>query len=102
MPIGLTFDEYVDLRLRPHAGADPAFQRAADSMRDTAFPMKTVAASSHLRSRGYDCRPQMLDALVSSGTVRLAQPDTWTQVDVDAAAEHFEACGLFTPYAMYA
>ena len=29
MRIGLTFDEYVDLKLKPHAGADQAFHEAA-------------------------------------------------------------------------
>ena len=28
-----------------------------------------------------------------------AEPDVWSQADVDAAAEHFEDCQIFTPYA---
>jgi len=73
--IELTFDEYVDMALRPSAGAEPAFHEAAEMERDEMFPMPTPAASTHLRSRGYDCRPAMLDALVQNGVVKLAQPD---------------------------
>lgn len=99
MRIGLTLDEYIDLRLIPPSGADPAFRAAAEAERERMFPMTTVAASTHLRSRGYDCRPTMLDMLVKNGVVKPAQPETWTQEDVDAAAEHFEQCQIFTPYA---
>jgi len=99
MQIGLSFDEYVDLRLRPGAGADRAFHQAAQRERSHMFPMTTTAASSHLRSRGYDCRPQMLEVLVRDGVVKPAAPDAWAQTDVDAAAEHFEDCDMFTPYA---
>lgn len=59
MRIGLTFDEYADLRLRPPAEADPAFEAAAEMEREQLFPMTPEAASSHLRTRGYDCRPPM-------------------------------------------
>jgi len=99
MRIGLTFNEYVDVKLRPPAGADPAFHQAAEMERDEMFPLATPAASTHLRSRGYDCRPAMLDLLVQNGVVKLAQPDAWTREDVDAAAEHFEECEMFVPYA---
>ena len=99
MRIGLTFNEYVDVKLRPPAGADRAFHQAAEMERDEMFPLATAAASTHLRSRGYDCRPAMLDLLVQNGVVKLAQPDAWMREDVDAAAEHFEECEMFTPYA---
>ena len=99
MGIGLTFEEYVDLRLRPLAGADPVFSDAAEREREPMFPMNATGASGHLRSRGYDCRPQMLDLLVRDGVIKLAKPDAWTQADVDAAAEHFEDCNILTPYA---
>ncbi len=98
--IGLTFDEYFDLRLKPRAGADRAFHAAADMEREEMFPMATVAASHNLRSRGYDCRPKMLDALVEQGVVKPSQPDAWTQAEVDAAAEHFEECQIFVPHAV--
>ncbi|MBA4028082.1 MAG: hypothetical protein C0511_18190 [Hyphomicrobium sp.] len=39
------------------------------------FPMTAAAASHHLRSRGYDCRPAILDALIRQGVVTPAQPD---------------------------
>lgn len=53
MGIGLTFDEFVDLRLKPPAGADRAFFQAAEMERERMFPMPLMAASNHLRSRGY-------------------------------------------------
>ena len=97
--IGLTLDEYVDLKVRPHAGADRALQEAAEMERAEMFPMTLVAASSHLRSRGYDCRPPMLEVLLRDGVVNPRNSDAWSQADVDAAAEHFEDCNMFTPYA---
>lgn len=97
--IGLTLDEYVDLKVRPRKGADAAFQEAAEQERAEMFPMTLAGASSHLRSRGYDCRPEMLDVLVRNEVVRPAGPDAWSQADVAAAAEHFEDCDMFTPYA---
>lgn len=81
--IGLTFDEYFDLRVKARTGADPAFQEAAEMERDRMFPMATTAASQHLRSRGYDCRPAMLDALIEQGVVTPSRPDAWTQAEVD-------------------
>ena len=62
-PTGLTFDEFVDLKVRPRAGADRAFQEAAAMEVEGMFPMTLLAASSHLRSRGYDCRPEVLEML---------------------------------------
>ena len=67
--------------------------------REQMFPMNLVAASNHLRSRGYDCRPEMLELLVSNGVVTPTGQDAWSQADVDTAAEHFEDCDLLTPYA---
>ncbi|MFQ5731500.1 MAG: hypothetical protein ACE5KM_06060 [Planctomycetaceae bacterium] len=99
MGIGLTFEEYVEVKLKPPGRADAAFQQAAEMDRDEMFPMRTEAASHHIRSRGYDCRPPMLDVLVKNGVVTLAEPDVWMQADVDAAAEHFEECEIFVPYA---
>jgi len=99
MGIGLTFDEFVEVKLKPPAGADQAFQQAAEMERDEMFPMAAVTASHHLRSRGYDCRPAMLDVLVKNGVATPAEPDVWSQADVDAAAEHFEDCEIFVPYA---
>ncbi|MBY0112118.1 MAG: hypothetical protein K2Y21_04810 [Phycisphaerales bacterium] len=96
--IGLTLDEHFDLRVKPLAGADPAFCVAAEQERDRMFPMTTTAASHHLRSRGYDCRPALLEALVEQGVVTPSRPDAWTQVEVDAAAGHFEECQIFVPY----
>jgi hypothetical protein len=97
--IGLTFDEYVDLRLKPRAGVDLAFHEAAEIERNGMFPMATATASHHLRSQGFDCRPAMLDTLVEHGVVKPSKPDAWTRADVDAAAEHFKKCHIFVPYA---
>jgi hypothetical protein len=99
MGIGLTFDEYVDLRLKPPAGADPTFHEAAEMEREQMFPMKLAVASGHLRSRGYDCKPPMLELLIQNGVVTPVGPDSWTKADVDTAAEHFEDCQIFVPYA---
>lgn len=97
--IGLTVDEFVDLKIKPRASADRAFHEAAEIEREQMFPMTLAAAATHLRSRGYDCRPAMLELLVKDGVVMPAEPDAWAQADVDAAAEHFEDCGILTPYA---
>lgn len=97
--IGLTLDEHFDLHVKPRTGADAAFHQAAEEERERLFPMQKVTASHHLRSRGYDCRPIMLDALVEQGVVTPADPDAWSQEEVEAAAEHFEATEIFTPYA---
>lgn len=97
--IGLELGEYLSLRLLPLAGADLAFIEAAEEERERMFPMPKVTASHHLRSRGYDCRPIMLDALVEQGVVTPADPDVWMQDDVEAAAEHLEDAEIFTPYA---
>lgn len=97
--IGLSFEEYAELKVRPRVGADTAFGHAAEMALAEMFPMTLVAASSHLRSRGYDCRPAMLEVLVRDGVVTPAAPDAWSRADVDAAARHFEDCDLLTPYA---
>jgi len=97
--IGLTFAEFVSLKVRPRAGADSAFERAAEMEVAEMFPMTLTKVSSHLRSRGYDCRPEMLDVLVQDRVVTPANPDAWSQADVEIAAGHFEDCELYTPYA---
>lgn len=97
--IGLSFEEYAELKVRPRVGADAAFQHAAQMTLAEMFPMTLMAASGHLRSRGYDCRPAMLEVLVRDGVVKPAEPNAWARTDVDAAAEHFEQCDLLHPYA---
>ncbi|MEP0848304.1 MAG: hypothetical protein HRF50_15960 [Phycisphaerae bacterium] len=84
--IGLAFDEFADLKLRPHAGADWVFHEAAEMERREMFPMALIVASNHLRSRGYDCRLALLEALAKNGVVTPAAPDAWSQADVDVAA----------------
>ena len=95
MRIGLTIEEYIELRLGPPSGADPAFQAESEKL----FQMNRASASNHLRSRGYDCRPPMLELLIQNGVVNPADSGAWVQADVDAAAEHFEEAEIFTPYA---
>jgi len=41
MQTGLTFDEYVDLRLRPPVEADQPFHQAGVMERERMFPMMT-------------------------------------------------------------
>jgi hypothetical protein len=41
--IGLTLDEYVDLKVRPRKGADPAFHEAAAMEVAQMFPMTLTA-----------------------------------------------------------
>lgn len=52
MGTGLTFDEFVDLRINPRTGADRAFHEAAEQERERMFPMHTTLAPHHLRRRG--------------------------------------------------
>ena len=47
--IGLTVDEFVDLKIKPRASADRAFHEAAEIERERMFPMTLAAAASHLR-----------------------------------------------------
>jgi hypothetical protein len=63
------------------------------------FPMKLVVAANHLRSRGYDCRPESLELLIGNGAVAPAEAGVWSRADVDLAASRFEGCEPFTPYA---
>lgn len=99
MPIGMTFDEFFELKLKPNADADPAFHEAAEQEQDALFPMPTTAVAHHLRRRGYDVRPQMLELLLECGTLRTKVLDSWTREEVDDAAAHFEDCQIFVPYA---
>jgi len=99
MGTGLTFEEYIELTALPLAGADPVFVQVVEEERERMFPMKLVVAANHLRSRGYDCRPASLELLIRNGIVTPADCDAWSRADVDEAAQHFEDCELFTPYA---
>ncbi|MCL2645597.1 MAG: hypothetical protein FWD61_01165 [Phycisphaerales bacterium] len=99
MKFGLSFEEYVDFKIKPHRNADPVFRQAASLEIGAMFPMALTVVSNHLRSRGYDCRPQMLEVLIEGGTVTPASRDAWSKMDVEAAANYFEECGMFTPYA---
>lgn len=98
MRIGLNFADYVDLVLTP-TGPDGAFRQAVEMELESMFPMTTAAAASHLRSRGYDARWQSLELLVENGVIKLAQPDAWSDSDIEAAAEHFEQAQILVPYA---
>jgi hypothetical protein len=96
--IGLSFAEFVELELTPRAGADPAFIEASEMELAEMFPMPLERVSLHLRTRGYDCRPLMLKMLLENKAVKLAQPDSWLQADVDRAAECLEDANVLTPY----
>lgn len=69
MRIGLTFEEFSELRLAPLAGADPAFVEAAQMEREALFPMSTAQAANHLRSRGYECMAPGLEAMAEGESV---------------------------------
>ena len=75
MRIGLTIEEYIELRLGPPSGADPAFQAESEKL----FPMNRASASNHLRSRGYDCRPPMLELLIQNSVVNPADSGAWVR-----------------------
>jgi len=79
---GLTFDEAVELKGQP------------------SFPMTMEAASDYLRSRGYDCVPLMLETLSKNKTMKPANLDSWSQANLEAAAEFFENANIFMQYAL--
>lgn len=99
MAVGMTFEEYVELKLMPSPRADRVFRLTAEKRRDSMFPLDLALAAAHLRSRGYDCRPQTLELLVEQGVIEMDDANRWERKHVDAAAEYFEQCELFTPYA---
>lgn len=99
MPTRLTSDEYVELRLMPRAGADPAFREAAELERDEMLSMSTGVASNHLCSRGYDSRQESLELLIENGAVRLEAADSLIVADVETAADYFDEAGLLAPFA---
>jgi hypothetical protein len=47
MRIGLTFDEYVDLTVKPHKGASDVFLQAAEDSVVEMFPMTLAGAARH-------------------------------------------------------
>lgn len=96
MRIGLTFEEYVEMRGKSHTGIGRLTEGLPS---DPLLPMHIDAASRHLHARGYDCKPQMLDLLVENGVVKPSQPDAWTQSELAAAAEFLEYGEIYTPHA---
>ena len=66
MAIGLTFEEYVEMKLMPPKHAVRAFVTAAEHMRDEAFPMSLAQAAWHARTRdhAYGRRLESLELLV--------------------------------------
>jgi hypothetical protein len=71
MAIGLTFEEYVELKLMPPKHADRAFVTAAEHMRDEAFLMSLDKAAWHVRMRATTADSKASNCL-SSGK-RLSQ-----------------------------
>lgn len=82
MTIGMTWDEFNELRAN-----------------DEPFPMSRKRASEHLRTRGYDCRPESLDLLAQNGVVTPLNRESWNPNDINLVAAYFEEHELFTPYA---
>ncbi len=97
MAIGLTFDECVELKLMPPKQADRASLTAAAHMRDEAFPMSLPQAAWHVRTRGYDCRPQSLELLVEQQVIVPGDVDRWTRVEVDASATTLKSTASIYP-----
>ncbi|MGB0600453.1 MAG: hypothetical protein ACPGLY_27570 [Rubripirellula sp.] len=98
MTIGLTFDEFVNVKLRP-TNEDVPKHRSADVRAAQLFPMTTTEAANHLRSRGYDSPVDSLEELVKDGVLSLDADGNWTREAVDEAADFYERCELFVPYA---
>ncbi|MEZ6088633.1 MAG: hypothetical protein R3C05_11515 [Pirellulaceae bacterium] len=73
--------------------------RSADARAAQLFPMKPVEVVNHLLARSYACRAESLQLLVWTDGIEPADYDVWTRADDDAAAERFEECESFTPYA---
>jgi hypothetical protein len=61
---GLTFDEYVELKLMLPKHVDRAFVTAAEHMRERLFTFSLSQAAWHVRTRGYDCQAQSLELSV--------------------------------------
>ena len=61
MAIGLTFEEYVELKLMPPKHADRAIVTAAEHMRDEAFSMSLPQAAWHVQTCGNSTNPLELD-----------------------------------------
>jgi len=66
MAIGLTFEEYVELKLMPHKHADQAFVTAAEHMWDEAFPMSLDKAAWHVPMRATTTDSKASNCLTSS------------------------------------
>lgn len=92
MGTGLTFDEYIELKAMPLAGADPVFIQAVEEEREQMFPMPLVVAANHLWSRGYDCRPESLELLIENGVVSQADPDAWSRANIADGGESSRTC----------
>jgi hypothetical protein len=56
MRIELSLDEFTDLKMRPHAGADRVFHQAAKDTIEKLFPDKKGVRNLFLRSDTF-CRP---------------------------------------------
>lgn len=82
MAIGMTWDEFRELRAK-----------------DEPFPMTRKRACEHLRTRGYDCRPEALDLLAENGVVAPSSRESWTPNDINRVATYYEHAELLTPYA---
>ncbi len=79
--IGLTVDEYVDLKIKPRAGADRAFHEAAEIERQDMFPMN-IAAAEHFEDCGilapYAAMCQTLGCRYSVARSAARSTATWT------------------------
>ncbi len=84
--IGLSFDEYVDVKLKPPAGADRAFHQAAKIEGDEMFPMTTAWAWSST-SRPSRCNGGLRGGSRWGMNARIVSPSTTVLRYVPAARE---------------
>ncbi len=97
MPTGLTYDEYLELKIDTRTCSDPMTQTLQKPADDLVFPMTPAEVVNHVRSRGYCCRTAALEFLTKSQVIRPGR-DGWQRVDVEAVCQHLEKHWLFTPY----
>lgn len=83
MRLGLTREEFVELKRKPIACRDQS--------------LTLEEAAEHIRQRGYDCRPQSLMVLVT-GTLTETSNRIWTQELIESCCDWFETHLIFTPY----
>ena len=78
MTIGLAFDEFVNVKLRP-TNEDVPKHRSADVRAAQLVPMTTTEAANRFRSRGCGSPINSLEELAEDGVVSLDADGKWTR-----------------------